>query len=61
MRDRSEKLDGGETRQVNVKVPVELLPVMDMAVRVLDLDRSKFIRAAIREKASRVLGEKVTV
>ena len=31
----------------------ELFPLLDQAVRKLDTDRSKFIRAAIREKIER--------
>ena len=35
---------------MNVWMPAELFPHIDRGVRELDLDRSKFVRAAIREK-----------
>lgn len=35
---------------MNVWVPAELFPHLDRGVRELDLDRSKFVRQAIREK-----------
>jgi metal-responsive CopG/Arc/MetJ family transcriptional regulator len=42
-----------ESKMVNVWLPNQLLPVIDRAVQVEDSDRSKFIRAAIREKLAR--------
>lgn len=39
-----------KARQVIVWMPVDLIRGMDRAVGVLDLDRSKFIRQAVREK-----------
>jgi hypothetical protein len=41
------------SRLLNVWVPVGLFPILDEGVRLTDLDRSKFIRAAIREKLVR--------
>jgi hypothetical protein len=38
------------TRLMNVWMPEELFPHIDRGVRELDLDRSKFVRQAIREK-----------
>lgn len=38
---------------MNFFIPEALLPLMDLAVRKLDTDRSKFTRAAIREKMER--------
>ena len=38
------------TRLMNVWMPSELFPHIDRGVRELDLDRSKFVRQAIREK-----------
>ena len=38
---------------LNVWMPAELFPHIDRGVRELDLDRSKFVRAAIREKLER--------
>lgn len=35
---------------MNVWMPEELFPHIDRGVRELDLDRSKFVRQAIREK-----------
>jgi hypothetical protein len=35
-------------------VPEALLPALDQGVHALDLDRSKFIRQAIREKLTRL-------
>jgi metal-responsive CopG/Arc/MetJ family transcriptional regulator len=41
------------SRQILVLIPEPVIEIMDRAVRRLDLDRSKFIRAAIREKLDR--------
>lgn len=38
---------------MNFFMPESLIPLMDVAVRKLDTDRSKFTRAAIREKMER--------
>jgi metal-responsive CopG/Arc/MetJ family transcriptional regulator len=43
-----------ESRLVNVWVPREMLPLIDLAVRTEDSDRSKFIRRAIRDKLFRL-------
>lgn len=40
-------------RLVNFWIPESLLLLLDQAVRQADLDRAKFIRSAIREKAAR--------
>lgn len=45
-----------ESRLINVWVPIILIPAIDEAVRVTDTDRSKFIRAAVREKIERLGG-----
>lgn len=42
-----------KTKLVNFHAQSDLLDVMDKSVEALDLDRSKFIRAAIREKAAK--------
>ncbi len=42
-----------ESKAVLVLVPVHVVQTMDECVKKLDLDRSKFIRAAIREKIQR--------
>ena len=39
-----------ECKLINFYLPETMLPFVDRAVRVLDTDRSKFIRQAIREK-----------
>jgi metal-responsive CopG/Arc/MetJ family transcriptional regulator len=41
------------TKSVLVKMPRPLVEIMDQHVQNLDLDRSKFIRTAIREKIQR--------
>jgi hypothetical protein len=41
------------TRLLNFWAPQELIATLDFAVRKTDLDRAKFIRAAIREKAAK--------
>jgi len=38
---------------VNLLVPEDWLPRIEQAVRMLDTDRSKFIRTAIREKLAK--------
>lgn len=43
----------GDRRLINLWVPEPLLAPLDSAVSALDLDRSKFIRAAIREKLTK--------
>jgi hypothetical protein len=43
-----------KAKLILVWVPLTTIPHLDRAVRELDLDRSKFIRAAIREKMARV-------
>jgi metal-responsive CopG/Arc/MetJ family transcriptional regulator len=43
-----------ECKLVNVWVPQALLTTLDRAVTLTDSDRSKFIRAAIREKATSI-------
>lgn len=39
-----------ECKLLNFYCQEEMFPLLDAAVRKLDTDRSKFIRAAIREK-----------
>lgn len=41
------------SKLVNVWINDALLDVLDDGVRVTDLDRAKFIRHAVREKAAR--------
>lgn len=38
------------SRLVNVWIPEELFPLIDLGVHIEDTDRSKFVRRAIREK-----------
>lgn len=42
-----------ECRLINFYLPEELVPLLDSGVRMEDLDRSKWIRSAIREKLQR--------
>ena len=42
-----------ECKLLNFYCQEEMFPALDEAVRKLDTDRSKFIRAAIREKMAR--------
>jgi hypothetical protein len=42
-----------ESRLVPVRFPVAMLPQLDAAIHILDTDRSKFIRTAVREKMAR--------
>ena len=49
----SEKLRKKESKAVLVMVPRPMAQAMDHCVQRLDLDRSKFVRAAIREKLQR--------
>lgn len=42
------------SKAVLVYFPNEIMPVIDRAVGQVDLDRSKFIRAAVREKLQRL-------
>ncbi len=42
------------SKLINVWFPDEVLPLIDVAVRVADSDRSKFIRNAVREKMDRM-------
>ena len=42
-----------EAQLVTLWVPKTLVPALDEGVRIEDSDRSKFIRAAIREKLQR--------
>jgi metal-responsive CopG/Arc/MetJ family transcriptional regulator len=42
-----------DSRPIITWFPTPLLEGMDRAVAVADLDRSKFVRAAVREKISR--------
>ena len=42
-----------KAKAVIVWFPIELLAGLDQAVRLTDSDRSKYIRQAVREKASR--------
>jgi metal-responsive CopG/Arc/MetJ family transcriptional regulator len=42
-----------KSKPVLVLIPRTVVEVMDECVKRLDLDRSKFIRAAIREKLQR--------
>lgn len=43
-------LSKGTSKPVLIYFPKELIPILDRAVQLEDLDRSKFIRAAVREK-----------
>jgi len=43
-----------ESRLLTVWVPEAALPLLDRGVRKEDVDRSKFIRRAIREKLIRI-------
>ncbi len=45
---------GKGSRMLTVWVPDVLIPLLDHGVQATDLDRSKFIRAAIREKVARL-------
>lgn len=52
------KIDRGLIRKDRAKAvlvyfPEEMMPIIDKAVRLHDLDRSKFIRAAVREKLTK--------
>jgi len=38
------------SRLLNLWVPIDLLPALDQGVRIIDSDRSKFVRIAVREK-----------
>lgn len=50
---RRGRLKKQECKLVNFYCQDELFPLLDRAVRKLDTDRSKFIRAAMREKIER--------
>jgi len=52
MRRNSAKRLG--SKLINVWVPSQMLRPIDCAVQMLDTDRSKFIRTAVREKLQRV-------
>jgi metal-responsive CopG/Arc/MetJ family transcriptional regulator len=43
-------------RLINLYVPEELIAGLDEAIRHADTDRSKYIRAAVREKIARTRG-----
>ena len=54
MREKSKgRTKKDECRLINFYLPENLLPLLDRGVRMEDLDRSKFIRSAIREKLER--------
>lgn len=42
-----------KTRSILIRFPKDLIPIIDRAVLKEDLDRSKFIRHAVREKLER--------
>jgi metal-responsive CopG/Arc/MetJ family transcriptional regulator len=42
-----------KSRLIPVWFPCDLIPFIDDAVNILDTDRSKFIRNAVREKITR--------
>lgn len=45
-----------DSQFIGLWVPKPLVVLIDRGVRRLDVDRSKFVRAAIREKAQREAG-----
>lgn len=49
----SERVTKKQSKPVLVHIPKRWMPAIDQATGALDLDRSKFIRHAIREKLSR--------
>lgn len=49
------RLRKSESKLLNVWVPKEIFPLLDAAVRLLDTDRSKFVRSALREKIAATL------
>jgi metal-responsive CopG/Arc/MetJ family transcriptional regulator len=49
-----------QTRQIIAWFPDALISEMDHAVVIADVDRSKFLRSAVREKVARILGSNPT-
>lgn len=49
------------SRLLGIWLPEAAFPALDEAVQVTDSDRSKFVRAAIREKIERVLPKQPAV
>ena len=45
---------GGESEFIGVWIPKALAALLDRAVQRMDSDRSKVLRAAVREKLDRV-------
>jgi hypothetical protein len=43
-----------DDRRVNLLIPASLCRILDEAAELADSDRSKFIRAAVREKIARM-------
>ena len=52
-RNNASAVERKSTKPILVRFPHELIPLIDRAVLVEDLDRSKFIRHAVREKLER--------
>lgn len=53
MRMKRGSITKDEAQLITLWVPKTLVPALDEGVRLEDSDRSKFIRAAIREKLQR--------
>lgn len=53
MNARPAQNDKNELKKIRVLIPEPVTEVMDVCAKDLDLDRCKFIRAAIREKIKR--------
>ena len=49
----SERVTKKQCKPVLIHIPKRWMPAIDRAIGALDLDRSKFIRHAIKEKLSR--------
>lgn len=55
MKRRTKRIQpAGESEFVGVWIPKALVDLLDRAVRRTDSDRSKILRAAVREKLGRV-------
>lgn len=52
-RKTQQRAEHRSTKPILVRFPHALIPLIDRAVEVEDLDRSKFIRHAVREKLER--------
>jgi hypothetical protein len=51
--DMSERATKSNSKPVLIYIPKRWMPRLDAAVSALDLDRTKFVRHAIREKLIR--------